>query len=155
MLQMILMKFFAGEYAHWQAGVLATDISPRALQTAIRGVYPLESIQRLPKVFHRYFRKVNRDQVEVVSDVRREVMFRRLNLIAPSWPFRGKFHVIFCRNVMIYFDNETRQKLLRHFHQYLAHDGYLFIGHSESIRQGGDLFKSVIPAVYQKKDVGR
>lgn len=67
-----------------------------------------------------------------------------------TFPFKKKFHVIFCRNVMIYFDTETKQKLIEKFYNLLEYGGYLFIGHSETIERGSSHFKYVMPAVYRK-----
>jgi chemotaxis protein methyltransferase CheR len=78
-------------------------------------------------------------------------VFRRFNLMNERFPFKKAFHIIFCRNVMIYFDAETRAGLVSKFHQVLQPGGYLFIGHSETLGRQQNQFKYVMPAVYQKE----
>ena len=79
------------------------------------------------------------------------MLFKRLNLMRESYPFKGKFHVIFCRNVMIYFDPPTRKALIARFHRYLYDDGYLFIGHSETLGRNHELYTYVRPTVYRRR----
>lgn len=149
---MIEMKeFFGSEYALWDAGLLATDISTSALQKALLGEYSQENVSHLPAYARRYFCRVGEDRYRVSDELRREITFRRFNLMTP-FPFRKKFHVIFCRNVMIYFDQKTRVELLRKFYDFLVPGGYLFIGHSESLGREQQLFQYVVPAVYRKAD---
>ncbi|MGI6120456.1 MAG: CheR family methyltransferase, partial [Desulfosporosinus sp.] len=79
-----------------------------------------------------------------------EVIFRRLNLMDKTFPFKKKFHVIFCRNVMIYFDNQTKRDLIKKFYDLTEPGGYLFIGHSESLNRNETDYEYVLPAVYRK-----
>ncbi|RMH64988.1 MAG: protein-glutamate O-methyltransferase CheR [Calditrichaeota bacterium] len=131
--------------------VLATDISGKALAVAEKGMYKAENVNKLDDGWRKkYYEPVASDQYRVRNEIRNKVLFRRLNLMRPQFPFKNKFHVIFCRNVMIYFDQETRAQLTRKFHDFLKDDGYLFIGHSESLGRDNRYFSYVKPAVYKK-----
>ncbi len=113
--------------------ILATDIDPEVVETAIKGSYGDQANTSIPeKIAEKYFQKSAGDRLEVGPSVRSLVAFRVLNLLAP-WPFRGQFDVVFCRNVVIYFDGETRNRLWRRFAEVIPADGHLFIGHSERI----------------------
>ncbi len=148
-LVMLMLDYFAMEYPRWDAGILATDISQRVLEVAQEGIYPADRIRQAPAAMQqRYFKKQG-ELVEVIEKVRQEVVVRRFNLMNP-FPFKQLFQIIFCRNVMIYFDDITRQKLVRKFHAALEPGGYLFIGHSESINRDDGLFSYVQPALYRK-----
>jgi len=131
--------------------VLATDISARALTIAQNGVYNFDDVNKLNKQFaKRYFSPKPDGRLEVKPQIKEKVMYRRLNLMRPDFPFNNKFHVIFCRNVMIYFDTKTRQELTHKFSENLIMGGNLFIGHSESLGRTNPYFEYLKPAVYQK-----
>lgn len=131
--------------------ILATDISRDVIQTAKRGVYAGKNISELsPKIRNKYFRKVDDSNYQITREVREMITYGRLNL-KKKWPLRGPFHVIMCRNVMIYFNRETQQKLVSRFHDILEPSGYLFIGHSESVANTSNGFDNILPAVYRKK----
>ncbi|TLS49376.1 protein-glutamate O-methyltransferase CheR [Paenibacillus antri] len=149
-LAMLLADYFGANKASWDTKLLATDISPKAIEHAKGGVYKREDVLQLPERWRRaYFQSAGIDSFAVVPKVKNEVLFRTLNLIHP-FPFRRPFHVIFCRNVMIYFDAKLRAELLHKFYDALAPGGYLFIGHSESIPRDETKFEYVMPAVYRK-----
>lgn len=151
MLAMLLNEYFQSLAGKWDLGILATDISQRALDKAQQGIYGLDNVDRLPSLLkNKYFQRLADNQIQVIELLKKMVLFRRLNLMRSSFPFKQKFHVIFCRNVMIYFDANTRDALMQRFHQNLGRGGFLFIGHSESLGQRSSLFKYVQPAVYQK-----
>ncbi|MEW6429503.1 MAG: protein-glutamate O-methyltransferase CheR [Thermodesulfobacteriota bacterium] len=151
LLVMLLMEFFKLEYSLWDAGVLATDISSRVLQIAREAVYEQERIYKLPLPYRQqYFTGLADGRVKVKDTVRREVTFRRFNLMNHDFPFRKPFHIIFCRNVMIYFDQPTREALLERFYRFLLPGGYLFIGHSETLGRERAGFRFLIPACYQR-----
>jgi len=148
-LAMIMSDYF-GMGKQWDTTVLATDISPRALEEAKRGVYKEEDALQLPERWRKaYFHRRGDRTYEVRAQLKQEVLFRPLNLIRP-FPFRRPFHVIFCRNVMIYFDAAQREALVRRFYDALAPGGYLFIGQSESLQTDKGGFQYVMPAVYRK-----
>jgi chemotaxis protein methyltransferase CheR len=116
--------------------ILATDIDTEVLKKAARGEYAAASIDEVPKEYQTFFpRYESPDGVEKVvidEDVSSLIAFRRLNLMEP-WPFSGLFDAIFCRNVMIYFDTPTKTALVERFKQQLKPNGWLYIGHSESL----------------------
>lgn len=144
---MVMKDFFGAQ--NWDYRILATDISTRVLEEAQRGVYPEESLKDVPPRWKkRYF---GRDgQTYLLSDeVKREVIFKRLNLMDP-FPFTKPFDLIFCRNVMIYFEQETKNGLVAKFYDALKPGGYLFIGHSETIQRDSSGFRYIEPSIYQK-----
>ena len=151
-LVMLMMEYFGTEYRSWNAGILATDISATALETAREGVYPEERLKLLSEALKRkYFRKASEGQWTVVEEVKRELTFRRFNLMNRTFPFKKSFDIIFCRNVMIYFDQKTRDELVSRFYQWTMEGGYFFIGHSESLRRDRCPYEYVMPAVYRKR----
>ena len=148
-LAMIQQEFFGQNYSAWKAGLLATDISEKALSKANAGLYPKDEVNKLPpNLKNNYFTKVG-DQFSVKQNVKSEVTFRKLNLVKP-FKFKKPFHIIFCRNVMIYFDQPTKDDLIQRMYEYTMPGGYLFIGHSESIPRHTCPYKFIQPAVYRK-----
>ncbi len=138
--------------------ILATDISDSSLATAKAAMYPEERIEPVAlKLRQKYFLR-SRDQalalVQMGSELRSKVQFGSLNLMNKSFGLKQKMDVIFCRNVMIYFDSQVREQLVRRFAQQLVPGGYLFVGHSESLN-GLDIgLTQVAPMVYRKQDIG-
>ncbi len=105
-LAMMIDEFFGTEKKFWDTKVLATDISNKVLEIAQRGIYRNTDIAPLPPSWKlNYFRKLNETDYAISNQIKNEVIFRRLNLMNQVFPFKKKFHVIFCRNVMIYFNN--------------------------------------------------
>ena len=148
-LAMLQQEFFGADYNNWKAGLLATDISEKALNQAVTGVYPKDEVSKLPAVLkNKYFVKSG-DKFSVKASVKKEVAFRKLNLIKP-FQFKKPFHIIFCRNVMIYFDQPTKDDLIKRLYDWTMPGGYLFIGHSETIPRHNCPYKFLKPAVYQK-----
>ncbi|NMA65283.1 MAG: chemotaxis protein CheR, partial [Clostridiaceae bacterium] len=125
--------------------------SSKALNEAKKGVYSKEQIDTLPSLWRlNYFMNLCNNSYEIIDKIKAEVIFRKFNLMEDVFPFRKKFHTIFCRNVMIYFRHETKIDLVNKFYDILEYGGYLFIGHTESIPRGETRFKYVMPAVYRK-----
>lgn len=148
-----LLKFLNFEYGKWRAGVLATDISADSLDAAKRGVYSRQRLEPVPiGLRNLFFEQIDDDNFSVKPEYKREVTFRRLNLINDTYPFRMPFDVIFCRNVMIYFSRGVRAELLSRLHDWLVPGGYLFVGHSESLVGGHTGYEYVAPAVYRRCD---
>jgi len=147
-----MMEYWGSRYEGLRAGVLATDISEKVLNIAASAVYPEEKLKEIPlNMRHKYFKK-NRDGNWAVSqNVKDEVTLRRFNLMNERFPFKKPFHVIFCRNVMIYFDTPTRKLLVRRFYDFTENGGHFFIGHSETLGRDESSFDYVMPAVYRKK----
>ena len=138
----------------WNSKILASDLSTRVLAKAARGVYEIERIANLsPSLVQRHFLKGKGTQegfVKVKPRVAAMVTYRRINLMDESFPIRSPLDVIFCRNVMIYFDRPTQAKLMAKFYRYLKPGGHLFIGHSESLQWIDHPFAYVAPTIYQK-----
>ena len=151
-LAMLLYEFFGFERSLWELGVLGTDISEEALENASSGVYRKENISRLPvSLKHKYFKILNKENWQVIDEVKNLVLFRRMNLMNAIFPFKHKFHAIFCRNVMIYFDQPTRDILINKLYRVMEPKGYLFVGLSESLgRSTNHGFEYIQPGVYRK-----
>lgn len=150
-LAMIVDEFFAEEKVNWNTKLLATDISTRVLDIAKKGIYSQESIEPIPKLWKlRYFSKISPTNVVINNTIKDEVIYRKFNLMDVTYPFKKQFHVIFIRNVMIYFDEKTKEVLLNKIYDLLVPGGYLFIGHSESINRSSSKFKYIRPSVYMK-----
>lgn len=151
-LVMQMYEHFKNDYKKYDAGILATDISLKALTTAKTALYDKERIKLLPPHYiKKYFKQLKENEYQVKEEIRREVTYRRFNLMNNSFPFKKKFHAIFCRNVMIYFDLKTRITLINKFWDLLLPGGYLFIGHSETVPRDATKFKFVKPALYIKQ----
>jgi chemotaxis protein methyltransferase CheR len=147
----ILNKEFFADSPGWDTQVLATDISMKVLGKAEQGIYEEEALDKVPAQWkNRYFARQSDGSWQVRDALRREVTFRRFNLNESTFPFRRRFHVIFCRNVMIYFDAEKKKQLIRRFYDALEPGGYLFIGQSESIDRSEVGFSYVMPSVFRK-----
>lgn len=137
------------------AKILATDISTKVLASAQEGIYEESKVLPVPPKYKNLGFAKERSPKGNVYRIRPEVKslitFRRLNLMSPEFPFRGLFDVIFCRNVMIYFDKSTQESLVNKFHRYLHPGGHLFIGHSESLNGLNVPFQFVRPTIYRKR----
>lgn len=137
----------------WDAKILATDIDSKVLSSASSGIYAAERVKALDKsVVHRWFLKGSgaRDgQVKVRKELQDLVTFKHLNLMQ-EWPLTGPLDCIFCRNVMIYFDQQTQEKLLDRMADLLHPQGYLFVGHSEALARHASRFKLVGKTIYRK-----
>lgn len=149
---MVLSEFFKSNISDIDIGILATDISVSALEKAEAGIYPDERMELVPPAYRqKYFKSLKDGNWEIKPDLKKMVLFRRLNLMRPDFPFKGLFHLIFCRNVMIYFDKDTQRDLIGRFYRYTEPNGYLFIGHSETLDRTTGLYKYIMPSIYQKK----
>lgn len=141
----------AGEkLAQGDIRVLASDIAPHALRRAMAAKYPVRDLEAVPEALRRQWAIVSGDQAMIADVAQSLVRFRSLNLQG-DWPMNRPFDVIFCRNVMIYFDGPTKERLLARFAQALVPGGHLYIGHSERVT--GDvarLLRPVGPTIYQK-----
>ncbi len=136
--------------------IVASDIDTSVLAKAQRGVYPFERVERLsPERLRRFFLKGTGAQagmVRIRPELQKLVSFTRVNLLDARYPINGPFDVMFCRNVMIYFDKPTQYEILRKFVPLLKPDGLLFAGHSESFLHAADLFHSLGRTVYERAD---
>ena len=131
--------------------ILATDISTRALEQCHRATYRADKLNTVPKpLLHKYFNRTQDGDFRVAQSLKDMLLFRRMNLMTPPFPMRGPLDVVFCRNVMIYFDNPVRRKLLTEIYRLLKPGGYLMVGHTETLVGIDSTFTSVRPAIYVK-----
>lgn len=135
--------------------ILATDISTRVLDKAQMGIYEAEKTYQIPEDFiEKYFDKINNlnsVSYKVKPVLRNMIVFKRLNLSETPFPMQGPMDVIFCRNVMIYFDQNTRRRLINEIFRLLKPNGYLFVGHAESLIGLTNGFRTIKPSVYLKE----
>jgi chemotaxis protein methyltransferase CheR len=152
-LAIVLSEYFREHFSvEWQ--IEASDISHRMLEHAGQGIYPLDTQHALaPDLLRRYFQRgvnVRSGKCRVKAELRRRVHFQRINLFQAEYPVPREQHVIFCRNVMIYFDPPSRAALVQKLTRQLAPGGYLFIGHSESLMGIRHELESVRQSVFRK-----
>jgi chemotaxis protein methyltransferase CheR len=134
----------------WDAKILATDIDTNVLATAEEGVYPTDRFTPVPLAFRsRYTAPCSDRTVAVADSLRQLISFKPLNLLE-DWPMSGPFDVIFCRNVVIYFDKPTQRQLFDRFADMLGPGGLLYVGHSESLFRISDRFAAAGRTVYRK-----
>jgi chemotaxis protein methyltransferase CheR len=130
--------------------ILATDISVEVLKKAVSGSYSNQITQLIPPLFlQKYFFKSSFNYI-AKEDLKKHITFRIFNLME-LFPFKHNFDIIFCRNVMIYFDNDSRNKLVNKFYNNLIKGGFIIVGHSESLSDSRNLFKFVKPTIYLKE----
>lgn len=149
----MVLKECITDIASWDAKILATDLDSNILDIASKGVYPISSLDTVSE--HRkkqWFKNgsgANEGTVKISHDLMDLISYRKLNLMDP-WPMTGSFDVIFCRNVAIYFDTNTREKIIDRFADQLSDDGYLFVGHSETLFGISSRFECVGKTIYRK-----
>jgi chemotaxis protein methyltransferase CheR len=135
--------------------ILGTDISTRVLEKCKMGVYSEDKMTMVPPLMRdRYTEKCNVGSAPaymVKDKIKQMISFSRINLSQPPFPMRGPFDIVFCRNVMIYFDNEVRKKLLDDINRLLKPGGYLLVGHAESLTGMMCGYHAVKPSIYIKK----
>lgn len=147
-LSMYIKDYLGMQASQWDTRILATDISQKAMAKAKQGIYELPDT--LPPAWKKkYFRKVEGNRYAVSQEIRDNVIFQTFNLMDPI-KFRIKFDVIFCRNVMIYFDQPTKDALVRRFYDATNPGGYLMISHSENLSKDAP-YVTVAPSTFQKK----
>ncbi len=135
-------------------GILATDLDTEVLETARRGIYPADQLEPVPPYLaSRYVMRPNdpaRRDVRITPKLRSAVGFARLNLMDDHYPIGAPMHLIFCRNVLIYFDKLTQKKVISRLIECLSPDGYLFLGHSESISGLNLPLRQVSSTIFQR-----
>jgi chemotaxis protein methyltransferase CheR len=148
-----VLEAMKDQLEQWDAKILATDIDSNVLAAGKSGVYDERRIEDIPKKFkEKYFHKGlgdNESKVRVDKQLQKLITFKQLNLLH-DWPMKGPFDIIFCRNVIIYFDKETQQKLFARYYEMLAPGGLLILGHSENLGQYQDHFESVGRTIFRK-----
>ncbi len=151
---MVVREFFKA-HPNWDVKILATDLDTNVLQTASEGLYSLEKINGISdgrkRKWLRRSKKGSGDQVKVSAELQELITFKQLNLLG-DWPFRGPFDLIFCRNVIIYFSKATQRVLVERYAEKMGSQGYLFLGHSESLFKVTDKFQLQGHSTYKKVD---
>lgn len=146
-------------HSGWDIKILASDIDTDMLQRAERGIYDKERLAGVPEPLQRKYFLRGKGQwegsVRIRPELRELITFRRINFMDPSWPIHTRFDVIFCRNVIIYFDRETQRRLFERLRGYLHEDGYLMVGHSESLHWLADLFVPLRGTIYRPRSAKR
>lgn len=134
--------------------IVATDISESVLQHAVVGIYKEEKTHTIPADYKKKYllrgKNNYENKVRISSELRKKIEFRKYNLLSTDYAALGKFDFIFCRNVMIYFEREVQQRLLKQFCKILNPGGYLFVGHSESITGFTLPLKHIKPTIFKK-----
>lgn len=133
----------------WDAKILATDIDTTMLKTGEEGIYSIEQLSNIPSEYQSYLSKVGNDSISMSPDIRRLITFKQLNLL-DKWPMSGPFDAVFCRNVVIYFDKNTQKGIFERMARLVKPNGWLYIGHSESLHKISDDFKLVGRTIYQR-----
>jgi chemotaxis protein methyltransferase CheR len=150
----MVMEGVKAEHAGLTYSVLGSDISQEVLGKASRGIYHISRIESLPLQLKKQFflksKKASDELVKVKPFLQKNVGFFQQNLMDDDYNIKKSFDVIFCRNVLIYFSQEKQKKILLNLHRHLKHDGYLFLGHSETITGMNLPYVSVAPTVYKK-----
>ena len=148
-LGMTLLETLAGRPVDLK--ILASDISTRVLQKSSRGVYTGENLKNVPDPLSRKYFVTDPEGYRVTPELRSLITFGSLNLSKQPFPMKGPFDVIFCRNVMIYFDRDLRTRLISEFYRLLRPGGFLLVGHAESLLDSEHLFRVQRPTIYLKK----
>ena len=134
--------------------ILATDISTNVLDTARKAIYAADRVEGVPLEYKKKFMLKSKEpaaaQIRMKPEIRGKIGFARFNLMDPEFPIRQNFDIIFCRNVLIYFDKQRQKFLLEHFFEHIVSGGFLFLGHSETLTGLNIGFNQLVPTVYQK-----
>ena len=139
------------ELRRWDFKILATDIDTAVIAKAAGGVYPENELAGLSPERARMLEKLGDGKIRIPIAARDLVSFKPLNLIASSWPMKGPFDAVFCRNVAIYFDKPTQGQVFSRLGKLLAPEAFLYIGHSENLGSGGEGFRLVGKTIYQSR----
>ena len=152
-LSMVVEEFARKQQQSITYKILATDISETVLNIAQTGIYTEHQSEKIPELYKKRYCLRNKDKdqklIRMKPELRQKVMFRKLNLMDNTYSIHKKYHIIFCRNVFIYFDRPTQKKVLEQIYTHLAPGGFLFMGHSENIGNVKLPLRSVATAVYQ------
>lgn len=149
---MAIDEYFGSKKNLWDTVILASDISMSALEKAKKGIYSAEGLNEIPEKWRKkYFVDKKDGTFEVCDKIKKEVVFKPFNLMDSFSSLRKPFDLIFCRNVMIYFDDATKETLINKFYEYTSPGGFLFIGHSEVINRAKTNYKYIKPAIYQRE----
>ncbi|MBQ4310648.1 MAG: protein-glutamate O-methyltransferase CheR [Oscillospiraceae bacterium] len=148
-LAMTIDEYFGPRKADWDLKILATDLDTEVLRTAKAGIYAEDMLKDIPPAWkQKYFERYDESSYRVVEDIRDQIVYKKFNLM-DKIVYKKPFDLISCRNVMIYFDNDTKNALIERFYDCTKNGGYLFIGHAENVSKD-TRYKYVQPAVYRK-----
>ncbi|MCM1577564.1 MAG: protein-glutamate O-methyltransferase CheR [Ruminococcus sp.] len=148
-LAMTIDQYFNGRKSGWDTTILATDLDTDVLRTAKAGIYGADMLDGLPDSWiDKYFQKTADGKYQVIDRIRNEVVYKKFNLMDPI-VYKKPFDLISCRNVMIYFDTETKSALVERFYDATKPGGYLFIGHAENIART-TRYTYLQPAIYRR-----
>ena len=135
---------------NWDVKILATDLDSNVIEKASSGIYAEERVESVEKKYHKFYSRHKTDGTVLVNEKARELIrFNQLNLLE-NWPMRGTFDIIFCRNVVIYFDVETQKNLFERYAEIMNPNGILFIGHSESLHNISNRFTAIGRTIYRR-----
>jgi chemotaxis protein methyltransferase CheR len=152
LLAMIMLEHFSEQLDSWDIRVLATDVSESILQQAKSGIYCKQNIANLPDFLRlKYFSRLTEDNWIIKPRLKQVVRFEQHDLMEDNPPKGGKMHIIFCRNVMIFFDEPTRKSMIRRFYRHTMSGGYLFLGLSESIGEFDTGYHFSQPGIYRNE----
>ncbi|MCP5361814.1 MAG: protein-glutamate O-methyltransferase CheR [Hyphomicrobiales bacterium] len=135
---------------NWDIKILATDIDTNMLDTGVRGEYDMQAAERIPRMYQKYVEPIaGTDKASMAKEIRPLIAFKKLNLLE-SWPVKGPFDVVFCRNVVIYFSKDTQRVVFDRFASVMPSGSTLFIGHSENLFNITTKFASKGKTIYQR-----
>jgi chemotaxis protein methyltransferase CheR len=150
----MVISEFAKNFGNYRYSILGTDISRWAIDAAIRGIYRTDRAEPIPAGMKRKYlmrsRSRDRDLVRIIPELRAKIRFRCLNLMDGDFGMDDSFDLIFCRNVIIYFDKPTQRVLIHKLYDHLIQGGYLFLGHSETLYGFDVPLTQVSPMIYRK-----
>lgn len=152
---MLIDQYFGADKGKWDTRILATDISQNVIGKAKTGIYTEDGMKGLSNDWKsRYFNNLGNGKYEICQGIKDEVIFKTFNLMDPM-PDKYKskpFDLIFCRNVMIYFDQPTKEALVERFYDVIKPGGYFYIGHAESVNRSATRFDYIKPAIYRRQE---
>lgn len=152
---MLIDQYFGADKGKWDTRILATDISQNVIGKAKMGIYTEDGMKGLSNDWKsRYFNNLGNGKYEICQGIKDEVIFKTFNLMDPM-PDKYKtkpFDLIFCRNVMIYFDQPTKEALVERFYDVVKPGGYFYIGHAESVNRSATRFDYIQPAIYRRPE---
>lgn len=152
---MLIDQYFGADKGKWDTRILATDISQNVISKAKTGIYTEDGMKGLSNDWKsRYFNNLGNGKYEICQGIKDEVIFKTFNLMDPM-PDKYKtkpFDLIFCRNVMIYFDQPTKEALVERFYDVIKPGGYFYIGHAESVNRSATRFDYIKPAIYRRPE---
>jgi chemotaxis protein methyltransferase CheR len=150
----MVLAEFAQKNPGFDFRILATDLSTRVLDKAKNAIYQEAQVEPVPFELKKKYLLRSKDRasamVRIVPELREKVRFRRLNFMDRDFGLREQMDIIFCRNVIIYFDRPTQERLLQRFHKHMKPGGFIFMGHSETLSGLNVPLASVYPTVYRK-----